>query len=134
MKRRDRGSAAVELVLLTPLLVTLLLFVVHVGRSGEGMTAVRHAADQGARAASLVSESRMSDAARRAVVDDLARSAQSCTSPSVTTETTTSGSVTWVTVRVRCTTSTEGLSLLGVGSTTISASSSEIVDRYRGGS
>ncbi len=134
MKRGDRGSAAVELVLLTPLLVTLLLFVVHVGRSGEGMTAVRHAADQGARAASLVSGSRMSDAARRAVVDDLARSAQSCTSPSVTTETTTSGSVTWVTVRVRCTTSTEGLSLLGVGSTTISASSSEIVDRYRGGS
>jgi Flp pilus assembly protein TadG len=134
MKRGDRGSAAVELVLLTPLLVTLLLFVVHVGRAGEGMTAVRHAADQGARAASLVSESRMSDAARRAVVDDLARSAQSCTSPSVTTETTTSGSVTWVTVRVRCTTSTEGLALLGVGSTTISASSSEIVDRYRGGS
>jgi Flp pilus assembly protein TadG len=134
MKRGDRGSAAVELVLLTPLLVMLLLFVVHVGRSGEGMTAVRHAADQGARAASLVSESRMSDAARRAVVDDLARSVQSCTSPSVTTETTTSGSVTWVTVRVRCTTSTEGLSLLGVGSTTISASSSEIVDRYRGGS
>ena len=134
MKRGDRGSAAVELVLLTPLLVTLLLFVVHVGRAGEGMTAVRHAADQGARAASLVSESRMSDAARRAVVDDLARSAQSCTSPSVTTETTTSGSVTWVTVRVRCTTSTEGLSLLGVATTTISASSSEIVDRYRGGS
>jgi Flp pilus assembly protein TadG len=134
MKRGDRGSAAVELVLLTPLLVTLLLFVVHVGRAGEGMTAVRHAADQGARAASLVSESRMSDAARRAVVDDLARSGQSCLSPSVSTATSTSGSVTWVTVRVRCTTSTEGLSLLGVGSTTISASSSEIVDRYRGGS
>ena len=134
MSGRDRGSAAVELVLLTPLLVTLLLFVVHVGRAGEGMTAVRHAADQGARAASLVSGLRMSDAAHRAVVDDLARSGQSCTSPTVTTETSTSGSATWVTVRVRCTTSTDGLALLGVGTTTISASSSEIVDRYRGGS
>lgn len=130
---RDRGSAAVELVLLTPLLVTLLLFVVHVGRAGEGMTAVRHAADQGARAASLVSTTRMHDAARRAVMDDLARSEVSCGSPSVTVRTSVSGSSTWVTVRVACSTSTRGLGLLGAGSTSIVASSSEVVDRYRGG-
>ena len=130
---RDRGSAAVELVLLTPLLVTLLLFVVHVGRAGEGMTAVRHAADQGARAASLVSEARMNDAARRAVMDDLARSEASCGSPSVTVRVALSGSVRWVTVHVACSTPTDGLGLLGGGSTVITASSSEVVDRYRGG-
>lgn len=130
---RDRGSAAVELVLLTPLLVMLLLFVVHVGRAGEGMTAVRHAADQGARAASLVSTTRMHDAARRAVMDDLARSEASCGSPSVTVRTSVSGLSTWVTVRVACSTSTRGLGLLGAGSTSMVASSSEVVDRYRGG-
>jgi Flp pilus assembly protein TadG len=130
---RDRGSAAVELVLLTPLLVMLLLFVVHVGRSGEGMTAVRHAADQGARAASLVSPARMQAAAQRAVMDDLARSESSCGSPSVTVRTSVSGAVTWVTVRVACFSSTQGLGLLGAGRTELVATSSEVVDRYRGG-
>lgn len=130
---RDRGSAAVELVLLTPLLVALLLFVVHVGRAGVGLTAVRHAADQGARAASLVSTARMHDAAQRAVMDDLVRRDASCESSSVHVHTSVVGSSTWVTVRVSCTTSTDGLSLLGAGTTTIEASSTEIVDRYRGG-
>ena len=130
---RDRGGAAVELVLLTPLLVTLLLFVVHVGRAGAGMTAVRHAADQGARAASLVSTARMTEAARRAVAGDLVRSESSCDSSSVDVHTSVVGATTWVTVRVTCRTSTQGLSLLGAGTTTIVASSTEIVDRYRGG-
>lgn len=133
MNARDRGSAAVEMVLLTPLLVMMLVFVVHVGRAGEGMTAVRHAADQGARAASLVSASRMTDAAHRAVIDDLARSEQSCVRPSVTVRMSTAGSLTWVTVDVRCATSNGGLSVLGAASSVVAASSSEVIDRYRGG-
>jgi len=130
---RDRGSAVVELVLLTPLLVALLLFVVHVGRAGEGMTVVRHAADQAARAASLVSGPRMNEVARRAALDDLSHQNSSCISPSVSVRRTVVGQTTWVTVRVTCSTSTAGLGLLGVGSYTIAASSTEVVDRYRGG-
>ncbi len=131
--RRDRGSAAVEMVLLTPLLVLLLLFVVHVGRAGDGMTAVRHAADQGARAASMVSSSRMVDVARRAVEKDLARADRLCADPSVSVRTSVVGESTWVTVGVVCSTSFDGLSLLGAGGARLSASSTEIVDRYRGG-
>lgn len=131
--RRDHGSAAVEMVLLTPLLVSLLLFVVHVGRAGDGMTAVRHAADQGARAASMVSSGRMADVARRAVEEDLARADRSCADPSVSVRTSVVGETTWVTVQVVCSTSFDGLSLLGAGGARMSASSTEIVDRYRGG-
>lgn len=131
--RRDRGSAAVEMVLLTPLLVLMLLFVVHVGRAGDGMTAVRHAADQGARAASMVSSSRMADVARRAVEEDLARAEHSCADASVTVRTSVVGESIWVTVGVVCSTSSDGLSLLGAGGARLSASSTEIIDRYRGG-
>jgi Flp pilus assembly protein TadG len=130
---RDRGSAAVELVLLTPLLVMLVVFVVHVGRAGDAMTSVRHAADQGARAASLVSEGRMGDAARRAVIGDLARGDHACVDPSVVVTTTMSGNVEWVTVRVSCSTNADGLELLGVGETALVATSTEVVDRFRGG-
>jgi Flp pilus assembly protein TadG len=121
------------MVLLTPLLVLLLLFVVHVGRAGDGMTAVRHAADQGARAASMVSSGRMADVARRAVEKDLARADHSCADPSVSVRTSVVGETTWVTVQVVCSTSFDGLSLLGAGGVRMSASSTEIVDRYRGG-
>lgn len=130
---RDRGSAAVEMVLLTPVLVVLVLFVVHVGRAGEGMTAVRHAADQGARAASLVSGPRMDAAARSTVIDDLSRHATSCGDPSVSVSTSFSGDTRWVTVRVTCSTSDDGLGLLGAGRISVTASSTEVVDRYRGG-
>ena len=47
--RFETGSASVELVLLTPLLMILVLLVVLAGRSGEVLLQVKHAADQGAR-------------------------------------------------------------------------------------
>jgi Flp pilus assembly protein TadG len=129
----DRGSAAVEMVVLTPVIVVLLLFVVHLGRVGDGSNAVRHAADQGARAASMVSAARMSDVARREVLADLERAGQACGRVSVSVQRSTTGATEWVTVRVECSTSTDGLSLLGTHATNLSASSTEVIDRYRGG-
>lgn len=79
--KSDRGSAAVEMVLLTPVLVMLMIFVVHAGRAGEGLNELRHAADQGARAASLVSPSGMNAVATNAVVKDLTSSGLSCVNP-----------------------------------------------------
>ncbi|MGA1698850.1 MAG: TadE family protein, partial [Ilumatobacteraceae bacterium] len=61
---RDKGSASVEMVLITPLLVIFVLFVIFGGRSVESSSDVKHAADQGARAASMVATSRMPNAAR----------------------------------------------------------------------
>jgi Flp pilus assembly protein TadG len=82
---RDRGSVATEMVLLTPLLIIMLMFVVHAGRAGQGVNQLKHAADQGARAASLVSQPRMSSVAHQAVLDDLSTSGLSCVSPRVAT-------------------------------------------------
>ncbi len=129
--RKDFGSAAMELVLLTPVLVVLMLFIVFAGRAGEGMSELRHAADQGARAASQVARSRMESAARSAVLRDLRTSGSSCVNPSVslTTDSTLDGS--FVTVSVTCTISDDGLGLLRAGRRSIRATSTEIIDRFR---
>lgn len=125
------GSAALELVLLAPVLVVMLLFVVYAGRSGEGLSELRHAADQGARAASQVSRSRMQLAARTAVIEDLSTSGLSCTNPRVALDTAVSTTSTSVTVTVSCDVSNEGLGLLRIGRRTLSATSTEIVDHFR---
>jgi hypothetical protein len=52
---------------------------------------------------------------------------------SVSVQRSTTGATEWVTVRVECSTSTDGLSLLGTHATNLSASSTEVIDRYRGG-
>ena len=130
---RDRGSVATEMVLLTPLLIILLMFVVHAGRVGEGNNELRHAADQGARAASLVSGPRMNSVAMQAVLADLDTSGLTCVNPTVAADhwrTTQSSSVT---VTVSCQTSNLGLSLLGARNITMQASSTEIIDRFRAG-
>lgn len=61
----EAGSAAVEMVLVTPLLVALLLFVVLVGRLGAARGTVDAAARDAARAASTASDV---DDARRAAL------------------------------------------------------------------
>ena len=81
--KTDRGSATVELVLLAPVLVVLALFVVYAGRGAEALTQVRHSADQGARAASLVRVSRMETVGSAAVLADLQLSGMSCVNPQI---------------------------------------------------
>ena len=131
--KRDRGSVATEMVLLTPILIIMLMFVVHAGRAGQGMNQLKHAADQGARAASLVSQPRMSAVAQQAVIQDLSTSGLSCVSPRVATNYERSSLSASVTVTVSCQTANEGLSLLGAHTVSMSASSTEVIDRYRAG-
>lgn len=129
----DRGSVATEMVLLTPVLVVLLLFIAYAGRSGVAVEQVRHAADQGARAASLVRTSSMPSTASSAVLADLRDNSVSCASPTVSTSTGTSGGLRTVTVVVSCSVPRRGLALLGAGSRSVTARSTEVIDRYRGG-
>ena len=129
--RRESGSVAMELVLLTPVLVVLLLFVVFAGRAGEGMSELRHAADQGARAASQASRSRMERVARAAVLTDLRSSGLSCVDPLVSLSTSNFPEGSFVTVSVTCHVSEEGLGLLRAGRRTMRATSTEIIDRFR---
>ena len=131
--RRDRGSVATEMVLLTPLLIIMLMFVVHAGRAGQGANQLKHAADQGARAASLVARPRMSSVAQQAVIQDLSTSGLSCVNPRVTTNYERSSLSSSVTVMVSCQTSNQGLLLLGARTVSMSARSTEVIDRYRAG-
>lgn len=73
--RGDRGSAAIELTLLTPLLVLLLLFVVFGGRMARARIIVDGAASDAARAASIArtpasAEADAKEAAAASVADD----------------------------------------------------------------
>jgi Flp pilus assembly protein TadG len=130
----EHGSAAVELVLVTPLLLVLLLAVAYAGRVMHAQTLVRHAADQGARAASL----RQTPAAaaadgRAAVIADLTNSGVSCPTPQVQVDTSDFRPGGVVRVVVRCSTTSRGLGLLGLGPRAVGAASSEVVDARRGG-
>ena len=130
-KVRDHGSVSVEMVVLTPILVLLALFAVFVGRSAEGLTAVQHAADQGARAASKVAFPRMVAAGTDATMADLVDREVACVSPRVSVVRGDDNRT--VTVSVSCSPSIDGLSLLDVDSPRLTASSTEVVDFYRGG-
>lgn len=127
----DRGSTTVEAVLMAPLLVLIVLFGIFVGRTAEATTEVKHAADQGARAAAMVSFQRMSDVARRAALDDLDDRGVSCPSPEISVSPSARDHT--VSVTVSCTVSVDGLALLGVEGPRLTATSIEVIDRYRGG-
>ena len=130
---RDAGSVSVEMVLLTPVFVLLMLFVVFLGRAGGAHEQVRHAADEAARAASIVSRPNMRVVAQLIAEADLAANGFNCSSTSTTVavdDTPTAGSVT---VTVTCRVTQQGTQLLGGSVRTITASSTEVIDRFRAG-
>jgi Flp pilus assembly protein TadG len=129
--KTDRGSATVELVLLAPVLVVLALFVVYAGRGAEALTQVRHSADQGSRAASLVRISRMETVGRVAVLADLQLSGMSCVNPQINVAVDTESAVRSVLVEVECVVNQTGLNLIGLRERVVTAQSIEVIDRWR---
>jgi hypothetical protein len=117
---RQRGNVSVEVVLLTPVLVLMAVWAAGIGRQTEAVATVRLAADHAARAATMVSRPAMVDVARRTASGVLADRPASCTSPHVGVEV----EATRVIVEVGC---------LADGRR-ISATSTEVIDVYRGGS
>jgi len=130
----DRGSAAAELVLITPLLIVILLLIVAAGRLTDARLQVDSAARQAARAASLARD----PAAAAAQADATARAALAsehitCNPMSVSPDTGAFRPGGEVTVTVSCTVSLSGLALLRLpGAETLTASFSSPVDAYRG--
>jgi hypothetical protein len=124
-RRDDRGSAALETVLLAPLLVFGVCFVVWCGRGGQTVSHLEHAADRGARAAALVSRSRMAAVGSAAALSELAGPASGCVGPSAAV----SVLADRVVVVVRCTLDVAGLE--GLPARIVSATSSEPIDRHR---
>ena len=120
-----------ETVVLVPVLVALVLFAVYAGRSTQAMGQIRHAADQGARAASLVRVSRMQQVGRQAVLENLTENGSPCTNVMVNVAVDTESSSRAVLVEVECEVSLAGLELLNLGRRTIEAQSVEVIDVWR---
>jgi Flp pilus assembly protein TadG len=131
----DQGSAAVEMVLLTPLLMLFLFLIVAAGRLVQARLEVDSAAQQAARAASLARDpaSAAADATATAQAA-LASQHITCDPMSVSPDL---GDFTpggQVTVQVSCTVSLAGLALLHVGGAeTLSSTFTSPIDVYRGG-
>jgi len=131
---RERGSAAAELVLVTPFLFLLLLFAVAAGRLVNARLDVDSAAQQAARAASLARTPQAASAQAQQVAQAaLAGQSVSCDPAVITPDTGDFVPGGEVTVQVTCTVRLADLSLLHVpGSETITATFTAPVDTYRG--
>ncbi|WP_091514066.1 MULTISPECIES: TadE/TadG family type IV pilus assembly protein [Amycolatopsis] len=134
LPRDDRGSATVELTLLTPALILLLLFVVYCGRAATLRVSVNDATHQAARAATIArNESEATRNARATAEAALLQAGVTCRGLSVETQ---AGSVlpgSTVTVTVSCRVDNADLALLRVpGAPVVSATASSVVDRWRG--
>ncbi|MFF4741634.1 TadE/TadG family type IV pilus assembly protein [Streptomyces sp. NPDC001268] len=129
----DKGSAAVEMVLATPLLVLVLLTVVALGRVADARLIVSDAAHQAARAASLARTDTEAHASAQSIAHTTFTDAHSaCTHPRVTIDTDglTPGSSTAATVT--CTADLGDLTHIGMpGTVTITGTAHSPVDRFR---
>jgi Flp pilus assembly protein TadG len=131
---RDRGSAAAELVRVTPFLVLLLLFAVAAGRLVDARLDVDSAAQQAARAASLARTPEAASAQATQVAQAaLAGQSVTCDPAVITPDTSNFTPGGEVTVQVTCTVRLSDLSLLHIpGTETITSTFTSPVDTYRG--
>ncbi|MGO9873843.1 MAG: TadE/TadG family type IV pilus assembly protein [Acidimicrobiia bacterium] len=130
---RERGSATAELVLLTPVLLVVLVFVVALGRIGSSRAevdaAARDAARDAANARSVAQAVTDSDIAARG---DLTDAGVTCRALTVVLDTTNFRAGGTITATVSCTVALADLTGLGLPSSkTISARYTEPIDVYR---
>lgn len=130
--RRERGSAAVELVLVTPALVVLLLFVVFAGRLSSARADVDRAARDAARAASLARTPADAVSAAEATTRTALGQAVACARLDVSADVTDFSPGGTVTTSVTCTVALSDVAGLRVpGSTTLQSSFAERIDTFR---
>lgn len=131
MRYSDRGSATVEMTLLTPLLVLMLVFVAVIVHRGVSvrlrLDAVVH---QAARAASLERTSPLAESAARAVaIDALTDAGVACESFHVSTST----HAGTITVTLACSVDLTDALLPNIQTTSLTATAAEPIDVWRAG-
>jgi|ThiBio_1000_plan_1041568.scaffolds.fasta_scaffold00444_22 Flp pilus assembly protein TadG len=131
--RADAGFASLELVILFPVIVLMLLLVVGFGRLTHGRDLVQQAASAAARAATLDSNPIQAGTdAKQAAHDVLDQAGVSCSTFTVTPDTSDFGPGGQVTVTVTCTTSLSDLGLVGFpGHKTLTASATSPLEQFR---
>ena len=133
-RRDDRGAATTELVLLTPVLIIMLLFVVALGR----IASTRQDVDAAARDAARAAANARSPAAARAegttaAEASLTEQGITCRNLTVTVDTAAFRAGGTVTAAVSCTVDLADLTSLSIpASRTITATFTAPIDQYRG--
>jgi Flp pilus assembly protein TadG len=133
LRAEESGSVATELVLLTPLLLLMLLFVVALGRTVSARMEVDGAAAQAARAASIARDPATATAmAEQAATTALGSDHVTCANLTVTTDTADFAPGGQVAVTVTCTVDLADLVGLRLpASQSISSTSTAVIDLYR---
>lgn len=121
----DRGNAAAELVILTPVVCLCAVFVFWCGRLGQARSQIDLAAESGARAASMVRRSRMADVGRTAALAALDNNGVVCANAQASVDV----QADHVVVTVGCTTESRGVWPFDARRVTAVAVSP--IDRYR---
>lgn len=130
----QRGSMAIEIVLLTPVLIAFTLLVVAGGRLVARQGDVDSAARDAARAASIERTEGSAQAVARTVAYDSLPDGTSCDLPVVVTSwpPASSNEPGLVSVRITCRVSYSGLGLIGLpGSAKVEGKSAAPLDQYR---
>ena len=135
--RNERGSAAVEMALLAPMLGALVLVVIFGGRLALARQTVQAAAADTARAASIErTASEAERSATRVAHATLTNQGVTCAASSVEVDTRgftrPPGTPATTTVTIRCDLATADLSLPLSGTIPVTATSSSELDVYRG--
>jgi Flp pilus assembly protein TadG len=139
-RARDRGNAALELVILAPVIVLLIGMVVAAGRTTIAQGSVDAAARDAARQASLArSADQAQDVAQSSAAAELAGESLNCTQMSITLPNagtafaTAAGQPASVTAIVSCTVSLSDLFVPGLpGSKTLTSTFTSPLDPFRG--
>jgi Flp pilus assembly protein TadG len=130
---REGGSVATELVLLTPLLLLMLLFVVALGRTVSARLEVDGAAAQAARAASIARDPATATAmAQQAATTALGSDGVTCAGLTINTDT--ADFVPGGQVQVTVTCHVDLADLIGLrlpASQSISSTATSVIDVYR---
>lgn len=132
----DEGSVAAELVLLTPLLLLMLLFVVALGRTVSARLDVDGAAAQAARAASIARDPTTATAvAQQTATTALGSDKVTCGNLTVSTDTADFTPGGQVQVTVSCTVDLADLVGLRLpASQTVTSTATSVIDVYRSAS
>ncbi len=135
LTRSERGSAAIELVLMAPVLMVILLFVVGLGRMAHARQQIESVAADSARAASLERNTSQSAAAAHAAAQrSLGEAGVSCTGLAVELDLGSYRPGGHVAVSVACTARLGDVALAGFpGSRTFRATSTVPIETYRAG-
>jgi Flp pilus assembly protein TadG len=132
-RRRERGSAPVELVIITPVLILFLLLYLGFGRITRAEQLVNDAAAQAARAATLnyLSPGQAAAAAQQAATQALSASGLACAGDQVSVDTGNDHPGGSITVHLACHANLSQAVAAGLpGSVTLTASSTSPIDVY----